>query len=74
MAAAEEFLNGGMIRSCLIFSIFSQADIFSLRSKPEFANNAVKDCEEFFVNSRSVIKEYPHIRESEVFSPGNRFM
>jgi hypothetical protein len=45
MAAAEEFLNEGMIRSCRIFSIFSPADIFSLRSKPEFVNNAIKECE-----------------------------
>ena len=37
MAAAEGFLNEGMIRSCRIFSLFSPAVIFSLRSKPKFA-------------------------------------
>jgi hypothetical protein len=45
MAVAEKFLNEGIIRACRIFSIFSTAVIFSLRSKPKFVKNITVDRE-----------------------------
>lgn len=44
-AVAEGFLDEWMTRSCRIFSIFSPAVIFSLRSKAKFAKSVIKDCE-----------------------------
>ncbi len=45
MAAAEGLFKEGMTRSCRIFSTILPAVIFSLRSKPKFAKNAIKDRE-----------------------------
>ena len=45
MAAAEGLFKEVMTRSCRIFSTILLAVIFSLRSKPKFAKNAIKECE-----------------------------